>query len=201
MELLDHSELNPDTYPKTSKIRFVFPAREGLPETEFFWYDGNPNDQTVQPLRPAEEVTSGIKEIMDKVPDSGCLLIGENGQLFSPDDYGARFFIKLKDDKEFLNGNAHEAAKAIPVTLPRNPHQGESDRRQHLEWIAACKGGPTPYSNFNIAAYLTEIILLGCVALRVGKKLEWDGPNMRATNAPEAAGFVKRTYRRGFALA
>lgn len=42
---------------------------------------------------------------------------------------------------------------------------------------------PTPYSNFDIAAYLTEIILLGCVALRTGKKLDWDGPNMKATNA------------------
>jgi hypothetical protein len=39
------------------------------------------------------------------------------------------------------------------------------------------------------------------VALRVGKKLEWDGPKMRATNAPEAAQYVKRTYRKGFELA
>src|SRR5436190_6576130 len=75
------------------------------------------------------------------------------------------------------------------------------DERQHREWIEACKGGPAPYSNFDVAAYLTEIILLGCVALRTGKKLQWDGPNMRATNAPEAAHFVKREYQRGFDLA
>ena len=56
------------------------------------------------------------------------------------------------------------------------------------------------YSNFDIAAYLTEIILLGCVALRVGKKLEWDGPGMKAKNAPEAARIVKREYRKGWAL-
>jgi hypothetical protein len=70
-----------------------------------------------------------------------------------------------------------------------------------LEWIAACKGGPTPYSNFQVAAYLTEIILLGCIALRAGKKLDWDGPQMRATNAPEAAQYVKRHYRTGWGLA
>jgi hypothetical protein len=201
VELLDHSELNPYTYPKTSKIRFVFPEREGLPETEFFWYDGNPVDTSCKPLRPSEEITRSIKEMSDEVPKAGCLLIGEKGQIFSPDDYGTRFFLKLNDEKEMVGGSTHEAVKNVPVTLPRNPHPGDTDQKQHLEWIAACKGGPTPYSNFDIAAYLTEIILLGCVALRVGKRLEWDGPNMRATNAPEAGRFVKREYREGWKLA
>lgn len=201
VELLDHSELNPDTYPKTAKIRFVFPAREGLPETEFFWYDGNPKDSSVKPLRPPEDLTGDIKEMLDRVPDSGCLLVGDKGKVFSPDDYGARFFIRLNGEKEMVNGTVHEAAKAVPVTIPRNAHQGESDLRQHLEWIAACKGGPEPYSNFNIAAYLTEIILLGCVALRAGQKLEWDGPKMKATNTRDADQFVKRIYRKGYKLA
>ncbi|HXU75369.1 MAG TPA: Gfo/Idh/MocA family oxidoreductase [Methylomirabilota bacterium] len=201
VELVDHSELNPDTYPKTSKIRFVFPARKGLPETEFFWYDGNPRDNAVKPLRPNEEITKDVKELMEKVPDSGAMLIGDKGIVFSDNDYGSRFFVKLKDEKELVNGNVHEAAKAVPKTIPRNMHEGEADLKQHLEWIAACKGGPEPYSNFAIAAYLTEIILLGCVALRVGKKLEWDGPKMKAKNAPEAAHFVKRDYRKGWSLA
>jgi hypothetical protein len=213
VELLDHSELNPDTYPKTSKIRFVFPPREGLPETEFFWYDGNPRDASQKPLRPPDDVTVAIREMMEKVPDSGCLLIGEKGQVFSPDDYGARFFLKLNDEKEFRNSPEHEAVKAVPVAIPRNeyrlpgssaegqPQRSDGDQRQKLEWIAACKGGPAPYSNFDIAAYLTEIILLGCVALRVGKRLDWDGPKMRATNAPEAAQFVRPPYRKGWKLA
>ncbi|HQC42307.1 MAG TPA: gfo/Idh/MocA family oxidoreductase, partial [Verrucomicrobiota bacterium] len=56
------------------------------------------------------------------------------------------------------------------------------------------------YSNFDIAAYLTEIILLGCVALRVGegKLMEWDGPAMKSPNCPESAAFVKREYRKGW---
>ena len=201
VELLDHSELNADTYPKTAKIRFLFPARQGLPETEFFWYDGNPQDKSVKPLRPNEDTTKDVKNLLDKVPDSGAMLIGDKGIIFSKDDYGASFFVKLNDEKELVNGNVHEGAKAVPVTIPRNKHSGDSDPKQHLEWIAACKGGPPPFSNFDFAAELTEIILLGCVALRVGKKLEWDGPKMRATNAPEAARFVKREYRKGFELA
>ena len=51
-----------------------------------------------------------------------------------------------------------------------------------------------------MAAYLTEIILLGCVAERVGKKLEWDGPKMKAKNTHEAAQYVKRDYRKGWDL-
>src|SRR5204863_1878430 len=103
VELLDHSELNSETYPKTSKMRFVFPAREGMPETEFFWYDGNPDDKAVQPLRPDPDITKDIKNMMDKVPISGALLIGQKGILFSPSDYGERFFVKLNDEKELIN--------------------------------------------------------------------------------------------------
>jgi hypothetical protein len=139
--------------------------------------------------------------MLDKVPDSGALLVGDKGIVFSKNDYGSDFAVKLKGEKELVQYKSHEALKAIPVALPRNTLSSDMDAKQHLEWIAACKGGPTTYSNFDIAAYLTEIILLGCVALRVGKKLDWDGPNMKATNAPEAAQFVKRTNRAGWNLA
>lgn len=81
-------------------------------------------------------------------------------------------------------------------TIPRNPFQGGTDERQHQEWIAACKGRPPAYSNFDLAAYLTEVMLLGCVAMRTGKRLEWDGPKMRARNAPEASQYVQRQYRK-----
>ena len=186
----ESSGINKESYPKSSKIRFEFPAREGLPALTFWWHDGG--------WKPGPDQTAEIKEMLDKVPDSGCLLIGDKGKLFSPDDYGARFFLKLKDEKELVDGRNHEAVKAIPQTIPRNVHEGDGDKRHHLEWIAACKGGKPGYSDFDIAAYLTEIILLGCVALRVGKKLEWDGPKMLAKNAPEAAPFIRRENRKGW---
>ena len=43
-------------------------------------------------------------------------------------------------------------------------------------------------------------MLLGCVAMRTGKKLEWDGPQMLAKNAPEASQYVRRNYRKGWKL-
>lgn len=201
VELLDHSELNPETYPKTSEINFKFPAREGLPPVDFYWYDGNPKDTSAKPLRPSPEITRHVAGLMERVPPSGCLLVGDKGQVFSPDDYGTRFFLKLNDEAEFSDGRDHEAVRAIPQTIPRNAFSGDFDLRHHLEWIAACKGTGTCYSDFEFGAKLTETILLGCIALRVGKRLEWDGPNMRATNAPEAAQFVKRQYRKGWSLA
>ncbi len=192
------SDNHAETYPLSSRIRFEFPEREGMVPLKFWWYDGSPNDPKT--FRPPPELTKEISESRGKLPGSGCLLVGEKGKLFSPDDYGARFFIRLKDEKELTDGKNHEAVKAIPQTIVRNPFHGSADQRHHLEWIAACKGGPAGYSNFDVAAYLTEIILLGCVALRVDRQLEWDGPNMVAKNAPEAAQFIRRQNRKGWEL-
>jgi len=181
------SPFNGESYPKSSKIRFEFPAREGLAATSFFWYDGGlkPSDDV------AEQVLNRIEKQKDKdgkpmgrtLPGSGCLLIGDKGHLFSPDDYGARFF--LLPEKEFAD------YKGPDQTIPRSPGH-------YKEWLDACKGGKPAFSNFDIAAYLTEIILLGCVAIRTGKKIEWDGPKMKATNTKDAVQFVKRKYRKGW---
>ncbi len=192
------SGINKETYPNTSKIRFEFPARQGLRPVTFWWYDGSPADPKT--FRPGRDVTADVVEMLGNLPGSGCLAIGDKGKLFSPDDNGAQFYLKLNNEKEFLDGGKHEALRSIPQSIPRNAFKGDTDWRHHQEWIAGIKGGPTPYSSFEIAGYLTEIILLGCVALRVGKKLDWDGPNMKAKNAPEAAGIVKRTARKGWAV-
>lgn len=186
--------LTKEMYPKSSKIRFEFPARGDQPPVTLWWFDGG--------NKPPAEVTSNVVTLLDQVSGSGCILAGEKGELFSPDDGDGdfRFFAKLKDEKELKRATEHEAAKAIPQTIPRNVFKGGTDERQHQEWIAACKGGTPAYSNFDIAAYLTEIMLLGCVALRTGKKLEWDGPKMSARNAPEASQFVRREYRKGWSL-
>jgi len=188
------SGLTKEMYPNSSKIRFEFPARGNQPPVTLWWFDGG--------NKPPKEVTSNVESLLDKVSGSGCILMGDKGELFSPEDGDGdfRFFAKLKDEKELTRATDHEAAKAIPQTIPRNTFKGGTDERQHQEWIAACKGGAPAYSNFDVAAYLTEIMLLGCVAMRTGKKLEWDGPKMRARNAPEAAQYVRREYRKGWKL-
>src|SRR2546428_4269541 len=101
------------------------------------------------------------------------------------------------DDQEV----EHEAIRHVPQTIPRLP-SSNNDQMQKKEWLDAIRGGQPAYSNFDIAAYLTEIILLGCVAMRVGvgKRLDWDGPNMKAKNTAASDPFVKREYRKGWTL-
>lgn len=186
------SRICPETYPLTSRIRFEFPEREGLPPLKFWWYDGAPGGPN-RPLRPYPDIVRDVVNMRTKLPESGCLVIGEKGQLFSPDDYGSMFFVKLEGEEKFVNGKDHEACKAVAQTIPRSPGHNQ-------EWFDMIKGGAPAYSNFEIAGYLTEIILLGCIALRVGEgvKMEWDGPNMRSPNCPQAAKFVKRNDRKGW---
>ena len=186
------SRVYPETFPKTSRLRFEFPEREGLPPLKFWWYDGNPSDP-LKPIRPDADATKEIVSTMGALPVAGALIIGEKGKLFSPDDYGARFFVAMKGQDEMVAGDKHEACKDVPQIIPRSPGHME-------EWFRMMKDGTPAYSNFDVAAYLTEIILLGCVALRVGegRRMDWDGPNMKSTNLPEAAQFVRRDNREGW---
>lgn len=186
------SRVYAETFPKTSRIRFEFPEREELPPLKFWWYDGNPGD-ALKPVRPDPELTKEIVGMMGKLPGSGALIVGEKGKLFSPDDYGARFYVALKGEEEYATSDKHEACKAVEQTIPRSPGHMQ-------EWFRMMKEGTPAFSNFDIAAYLTEIILLGCIALRVGEgtRMEWDGPHMQSTNVSEAARFVSRSNRPGW---
>jgi hypothetical protein len=217
-------EMNRETYPLGSKIRFEFPARhtrvraahpalfhrhetlEQAPVT-LTWYDGGrpeagaPNGHDFS-NKPPRELLTEIEDLLGETPNSACLLIGDQGKIFSPDDYGEQFFVKRSADKKFVHYRKYAALQDIPETIPRNEFKGDSDQRHHLEWLAASKEHAPQkcYSRFEIGAPLTEIMLLGCVALRTGRKIEWDGPNMAARNCPEAAPFIRRTNRAGWGL-
>lgn len=177
----ENGELNSETYPAWAKITFEFPARGDMPPVKFVWYEGKKADVKVLP--PIELIHGKT------FSDSGSLLVGDKGVLFSPNDYGEKYQL-LPTDK-FVD------YKAPTPTLPRN---GKGDSGMKSEWIAAIKGGPPAMSNFNYAAMLTETILLGNVAMRVGKKMEWDGPNMKVTNCPEADQYIRPEFRKGWTL-
>lgn len=202
--------VNQETYPIGSKIVFQFPKHSSFfrRQLKFVWYDGGmPDPQAPHghdyTNKPPRDLLAGIENLLGEVPNSGCLLIGDKGQIFSPDDYGEQFFVKRHDDAKFVHYKRYAALDSIPKSLPRNEFSGDSDHKHHLEWIAAIKENNPDrcFSRFAIAAQLTEIMLLGCVALRVGKTIKWDGPAMRALHCPEAAPFIKRENRPGWALA
>jgi predicted dehydrogenase len=70
----------------------------------------------------------------------------------------------------------------------------------HQEWITACKTGSPTSCNFDYSGAVTETVLLGNVAYRTGEKLQWDGPNMKVTNCPDANELLQREYRSGWTL-
>jgi len=187
----ENGEINPETCPTWAKVTYEFPARGDMGPVKVVWYEGQRSGNRIL---PPQELLNKVLKPYEKLSDSGSLLVGEKGILFSPNDYGAsyRFAGEFAKDIE-------EAARKVPETLPRN---GKGDSGMKEEWVRAMRSGEPSIalSNFDYAGPLTEFILLGNVAMRTGKKLLWDGAELRATNCPEAAQFVKREYRSGWKL-
>ena len=110
---------------------------------------------------------------------SGVVYIGENGTLM-----GHRL---VPESRMRSYGRP-------PTVLPRSPGQ-------YKEWIDACRGGEPAGSDFVAhGGLLTETPLLGNIAIRAGKKLQWDGPKMKFINDPAANRYLHREYRDGWTL-
>jgi len=172
------SGMNKETYPIWSTVTYQFPKRGNLPALKLTWYDGLKDGKR---NLPPEEVTKGLK-----LKDSGSLFIGSKGTLFSPDDYGSHQEVTLKDGAKF------EKPKE---TIKRGTGN------HYKDWVMAVKGGEPALANFDYSGRLTEFVLLGAIALRVGKKIDWNGEEMKATNCEkEAAPFIKREFREGWKL-
>jgi predicted dehydrogenase len=178
-----NGDINPETYPTWATITFQFPARGNMPPVKFVWYEGLKDRKK---NLPSKELLHG-----EIPPDSGSLLVGDKGKLYSPNDYGAKYVLLPKQN--------FEGFKPPQPTLPRN---GRHDLGMKEEWVRAIMENKPEiaYSNYDYAGLLTETILLGNVAMRAGKKLEWDGENMKFTNASDAEKFLHFEYRKGWTL-
>ena len=170
------SGLNSETAPAWSKIQYHFST--GLKDgVTLHWYDGG---------QKPDATLANAKSL----PDNGCIMIGSRDTLYVPNFWGKG---------SFLSGAKMEDHAKIPQTYPRFPGADkDNDAAQHLEWIQACKGEGQTLSNFAYAGPMTESVLLGNVALRAGKRIEWDAAAMKIKNAPEANAFLKTEYRKGW---
>ena len=169
----ESSGVNSETCPKWSIVRSQFPARGKLPPVMMTWYDGG--------KRPSRDLADGID-----LPLNGTIILGSKGKIVFR-DWNPDGFRLLPEDK-------FKDFKGPEKTIQRAPNG------PYREWIEACKGGPPCLSNFDYAGRLTEFVLLGNVALRVGKKIEWDAKKMRAKNCPEVDQYIRREYRKGWEL-
>jgi predicted dehydrogenase len=165
--------LNPETAPMGCRVTYEFPARGKLPACRMVWYERS---------RPPEKLLMG-----QKFSDSGSLMVGSRGTLYSPADYGQNItLLPLADFKNFQDPKP---------TLPRSPGH-------HREWLNAVRGGPAAMSNFvDYAAQFAEMVLLGNVAIRVGgKRVVWNAEKMLAVDLAAADPFIRRQYRKGWDL-
>ena len=169
------SPVNGETYPLASIVHYTFPARGDMPPVKLTWYDGG-----LMPPRP-EELEEGRK-MGDR--GGGVLFVGEKGKLMCGVYGNNPRLIPETRMQEY-----EQPAKSIPRV-----------EGIHEDWIQASKGGKPACSNFDISGPLTEMVLLGNIALRTGEKITWDGPNMRVTNIDEANQYVDRDYREGWSL-
>ena len=146
-----------------------------MPAMKLFWYDGG-----LKPPRPTE------LEDGRPMPAEGNLYVGDKGKILGG-----------TNDGRIIPESKMQQYRLPPQTL-RRPAFGE-----HLttaEWIAACRGGEPASCNFDVADLLTEVVLLGNIAIRTGKKLYWDGDNMKITNDEGANEYIKQPYRSGWSL-
>ena len=108
-------------------------------------------------------------------------------------DAGKMFFKRTSTDWVITPDERSQEFKSPEPTIPRVISED-------AEWLAACQGGPPALSNFSRSGPFTEVVLLGNLAIRTGKPLDWDGEKMKATNCPEASQYVHRSYRKGWEL-
>jgi predicted dehydrogenase len=174
VEMVSSSELVPEMPPVQSILRYSFPVRGELPACTLTWYDSGQ-----KPPKPAELEAENLGS-------NGILLIGAKGKIVCG-VYG--------ESPKLLPESSMADYKRPAKTIPRVP--GNSS---HLDWIRACKGGPAACSNFDISGPFTEWVLLGNLAIRLNKKIEWDSEKLRVKNVPEAKELIRERYRKGWEI-
>ena len=165
---------NKACFPMATKTYYEFPAKGNKPALKMTWYDGG-----LFPARPEEMGDTPLNG------EGGALLIGTKGKLMY-DTYGrnSRLFPKA----------LHDSMANLPQKLPRIKVSHEQN------WADAAKGKNEPSCPFEYAARLTEVMLLGIVALRAGTKIHYNGEDMRISNPTSANEFLRRDYRQGWTL-
>ncbi len=168
----DHSFI-----PDQSVVNYRFAARGNKVPVTMSWYEGG--------LKPEIKPEWGI----EKLPNTGMLMVGNKMSLLTggrPNQ--PRLVISDEKWKSFLE---NPPAKTIPRVGEEKPQQ---------EWIDAIKNDTLPGSNFDYAAELSEMILVGVLAQRFATKIEYDAQNMKITNHPELNTYLKEPVRKGWSF-
>jgi predicted dehydrogenase len=181
VDLVGKTNLSP---PLQSSIKYTFPAKGNRPAFEAWYHTGGrkppiPPAYADDPVRQKDGQPAPL-------PATGTMYIGEKGVLLCAGDYC--------DSLRLVPESLMQSYSRPEPWIPRSPGH---DR----EWLMAIRGEKPwdfPGSNFTYSGPLTEVGLLGIVAERLGRKVEWDSASLRVTNEPEAEQYVKPAFRAGW---
>jgi predicted dehydrogenase len=162
--------VHPDSPPPWLIVRYAYPARGASPPVKLTWYHGGKQPEFLDP------------ELLKKWV-SGVLFVGQNGKMLLA-DYNRRLLLPEVEFAEFV---------------PPQPFISDSIGH-HQEWIRACKTGEQTTCPFDYSGPLTEAVLLGNVAFRVGEKIDWDPKKLKARNCRDAEEFIQHHYRKGWKI-
>ena len=167
--------LHPEVSPVKLEMHFDHPANAWRGPIRVSWYQGGAMPQT-----PRDYID------LNKI-GHGAMFKGSKGFLIC--DFQTRTLLPVGNDADLTYYRSRPKAEVAPA--PGHFQQ---------EWFDACKGTLKTSCNFDYAGLMIEQMLLGLVAYRAGKKIEYDAATGRVKNAPEANALLSRKYREGWTL-
>jgi predicted dehydrogenase len=177
VEVIEQTGMTEQTPPKSSIIKFTFPARGDMGPVDVYWYDG-------KLLPPRPEAVPEEEQLGDG--GNGSLFIGTDGMMTSGTYGGESRLVPAERMKDY---------KRPDPTIPRIP-----EGNPYKDWIDAVKNNRKAISDFSYAGPLTEVANFGNIPLLAGTKVEFDVPSMRITNNEAANKFLTKEYRKGWEL-
>ncbi len=178
-------EFNPEVTPVELKATFRNPANSWRPAIDVAWYQGGPMPESPRPYID-----------LDKI-GHGAMFEGTKGILIA--DFRSRALLPNDDDGDLTYYKGRSKDEVLPY-LGGEPPKPRGDTRFQQEWIDACKGDLKTSCDFVYGGNLIEEMLLGLVAYRAGRKIEYDGAAGRITNIASANQYLRREYRPGWTL-
>lgn len=172
-------EIASETYPRASIVRFKFPKRGNRPAVFLSWYDGRLMPPTPDILSPKVDLGG-----------NGAMFVGQDGVILHG-SHGASNLRILPEEKN----------KSYKRPEPSIPRVKGGSGGHAADWVRACKDGKPSSANFEYGGPLTEMALLGVMALRVkNQRLYWDSENLKVKGVSECDPIIHPEFRDGWTL-
>jgi predicted dehydrogenase len=168
-------KFNPDVTPVECESHFEHPANDWRGPILVSWYQGGAMPRSPRPCVDLKKI------------DHGAMFKGTKGFVIA--DFSTRMVLPFGESADMTYYKPRTADKVLP---PLGHFQ--------KQWIEACKGGLQTACDFEYSGNMIEQLLLGLVAYRVGKKINYDGATGQVTNCPEANDLLRRHYRPGWTI-